>query len=513
MTTYRIVIGVAQPSQAAEVRALLAESGDCAVVGAATSSDEVVAVLASQEVDAVLLHEGIGPIPVLDLARQLSSRFPDVGVVLLARDQSAELLRSALQTGVRGVATLPLSLEDVQSTVVAAAGWARSVRARLLDEEGELDAATRGQMVVVAGGKGGVGATTLAVRLALQAQAEGQQRVVCLVDLDLQGGDVRGLLDITHRRSLGDLIEVASDLTSRQLEESLYVHTSGLRVLLPPRYGEQAEDVNDAVARNVLGAIRSRFDVVVVDAGTTVTDASAVAVEMASQVLVVTTPDVLALRSVNRLIELWDRLGIRKDGIGVLVNRASKESEVQPDLVGRVVEVPVLETTVPADFRSLEASANTGIPERVGDGHVPRAVRSLAAELTLIGEPVARAGRRRRAASSEAGQVATEAMGMVFIIGVVVMLLWQAVLTGYTYVLAGNAAREGARQLAVGEPVAEAVEEDLPDAWARSMEHTAGTDQVEVTLAVPALMPSAPTDWRVTVSAGTVIEDELVEGG
>ena len=52
------------------------------------------------------------------------------------------------------------------------------------------------------------------------------------------------------------------------------------------------------------------------------------------------------------------------------------------------------------------------------------------------------------------------------------LLLWQIGLVGYTYMLAGHAAREGARELAIdttrhqeGPPVPRRGEEDLPKAW------------------------------------------------
>lgn len=503
----RIVIGAPNREIAEDVAALAGEIEEMNVVGAVTSDAEVLALLATEDVDAVCVHEDLGPLPVLDLAREITSRYPDVGVVLMARDQSPEVLRSALQTGVRGVIGAPPALEDLQTTVMGAGLWAQSVRARLSGMLSDAVGDLGGSMVVVAGAKGGVGATTVAVHLALAAQAASPRRSVCLVDFDLQAGDVRSLLDLTHRRSVGDLIEVAEDITARQLDDSLYLHPTGLRILLPPRDGEQAEDVSGHVARRVLGAIRSRFDTVIVDVGSYVTEATAVATEMAGQVVVVTTPDVLALRAANRLVGLWERLQIRKDGIGVVVNRASKESEVQPELMGKVVPVPVLKTVLPADFRSLEAPANTGAPARLPDSPIRRGIDRLAGELQLIkGEGAAERSGRRGRAKREEGQVAVETMGMTFAIGLVVLLLWEVVLIGTTFVLAGNSAREGARELAVGGPVRAAAEASLPASWRRSMQLEPSADAVTVTLNVPVLAPRLHTPFTITVRAGTVVE-------
>src|SRR4030095_12017120 len=122
-----------------------------------------------------------------------------------------------------------------------------------------------GTLLAVAGAKGGVGASTVAAHLALLARGNAQQRRVCLVDLDLQAGDVPQLLNLTYHRTISDLVEVSDELTARALEETLYVHPSGMRVLLAPGKGERGEDITGRVAKQVLGGLKARFDVVVVD--------------------------------------------------------------------------------------------------------------------------------------------------------------------------------------------------------------------------------------------------------
>lgn len=531
----RIVLGVPDAAAGAEALTLLAEDGDIEIVDTVTSAGDVIALLSTEDIDAVLLHEDLGPLPVLDLAREVAARFPDVGTVLLSRTQGPDVLRAALQSGVRGVVGLPLSLEDLHTTVVQAAGWARAVRDRLLRTDD--DAGAGGTMVALAGAKGGVGTTTLAVHLALAAQLADRERSVCLVDLDLQAGDVRSLLDLSHRRSVVDLVEVADDLTARHLDDSLYPHASGLRVLLPPADGEFAEDVSGRVARQILGAIRSRFDIVVVDVGTVVTEAGAVATEMADRVLVVATPDVPALRAANRLVGLWERLQVRKDGVEVLVNRASRESEVQPELVAKVVSVRCVRAVVPADFRGLEPAANTGVPERLEDTPARRGIDALAAELGLVRStrggvrlrrgprPVPAAPRGAAAPAAvgrldlhaETGQTAIEAVGAITLLGLVVLGLFQLVLAGYTFVLAQHGSREGARAYAVGADAAE-VEQvataDLRGQWRPDPddpEHVVvrvddDEDVVSLRLTVPTLVPVLPEPLRITVDSGTYVE-------
>ena len=479
--SYQVILGVDDRLAAAELLALLEESGEFAVLGTAATAAELDDMLGGREPDVVLVHEGLGPLPTFDLVRQIGLRYPEVAVVVAVRDGTPEVYSAAMVAGARGVIPLPFTLEELQGRLAAAAAWSRAVRRHVADGLAEGALGAGGRLLVVAGAKGGTGATTVATHLALLAAAEPDRRV-CLVDLDLQAGDVPSLLDLTHHRSVADLVEIAGELTSRGLEQALYAHPSGLRVLLAPPDGERAEDVGAVTARQVLAGIRSRFDLVVVDCGTVVTEAGAAAVELADQVLVVTTPDVASLRATRRLARLWARLDARKeDDLLVVLNRASRSSEVQPDLVRKVAGAPLARTTLPAAFRALEAAVNTGSPERL-EGPLRRALQDLAREVGVVGRP---AGRGR----GEAGQSAVEFLGAFLLILALTVGIWQALLLGFGWTLAANAADKGARQLAVGAPVRPAVLGQLPGGWRPGAQVTVDPAGVTVRLAVPLVVP------------------------
>jgi pilus assembly protein CpaE len=508
---FRVLIAAASPDLAAQAAALASEDAELEVVGTPADPGQLASALEGQPVDAVLLHEALGPLPVMDLVRDLAARFPHVGLVVVVEEGDTRILKAALKAGARDVIEMPLTLEELTTGLKGAARWSRAVQRPAAGED-EESAAGGGRTIALAGAKGGVGTTTTALHLALAAVGGGRGRSVCLVDFDLQAGDVGVMLDVTHHRSVVDLADVTGDVSAQQLEGTAYVHASGLRVLLGPGQGERAEEMSAGVARRMLGALRSTYEVVVVDVGTVVTEAGAAAVEIADEVVVVVTPDVPAIRAANRLTGLWERLGVRRPDAKILVNRASRGSDVQPDLVRKVVELPLAATTVPAGFRDLEAAVNTGMPERVGDGGVRDAFEALARELGILGAARA-APRARLSLRAEAGQVAVETVGLAAVLLVVALLLWEAVLAGYTFVLAGHASREGARQFAVGREAEPAARADLPRAWREGMQVKKGENYVEVSLAVPAIVPGLESPARLTTRSGTVVEDDGGGGG
>ncbi|MER6312798.1 TadE family protein [Streptomyces sp. NPDC001581] len=92
------------------------------------------------------------------------------------------------------------------------------------------------------------------------------------------------------------------------------------------------------------------------------------------------------------------------------------------------------------------------------------------------------------------GQVAIEFVGMVPLILLLVAAVWECVLIGYAFSLAGNAADEGARAGAVtGDQAActAAAKEHIGDAWKPDVDCGKSGDiyQVKVTLGIPVLFP------------------------
>jgi pilus assembly protein CpaE len=395
----RILIGTDDQGLADALRAQIVELPAFDVIGVERTSSDVIGIVANeQSLDVVLVDERIGPMPAHDLVREVALRRPHGAAVLLTSRVDEDVLTRALEAGARGVMPRSPSLEELETRVTSAAEWSREVR-RWLDvtSQDELQG-ERGRIIALAGAKGGTGTTTLAVQLALAAAAS---RTVCLVDMDLQTGDIPSCLDLVHRRNIADLVGVASEITGPMIADSLFVHRDGPHVLLAPAEGERAEEVTALAARQILSALRSRFEVVIVDCGAFMTEGSVTAVELADRVMLTVTPDLPALRAAKRLVQLWIRLEVRKeDELSVVLTQQSRRSEIQPDLAGKILGLPLAKSTVPPAFRALEKAINNNALARVEDDGFRRAVMQLGLELGILpvdaGQEV-RAPRRSRA--------------------------------------------------------------------------------------------------------------------
>jgi pilus assembly protein CpaE len=536
--TVRILPAVGDIDSARALTTLLSQLADtepAPPVPDSTALLDTLARLAAESIDelpeVVLVHERIGPVPALDLIRDLVMRFPAVGVVLITADASTGVLTAAMDSGARGIIGLPLGYDALAERVQAAAAWSVGMRRHLHSGAPELYAGPGGTVVTVTGAKGGVGATVTAVQLALAAQASGHN--VALLDLDLQSGDVASYLDVQFRRSVADLAAI-TDINPRVLQDAVYTHDSGVALLLAPGEGERGEEVTDRVARQILGALRSRHDVVVVDCGSQMNSATAAAVEMADQALLLVTPDVIAVRAAKRMVRMWDRLQIRKaEETTTVVNRFARGTEIQPSLVERVTGTKVARSAVPAAFKELQSVVDAGrLQDLDARSTVKQALWALAGELGLVVPQEGGGGGRRRKASpsdrgataprrrgGDRGAVTLEFAGMFPLLLVVMTILWQAVLYGYSFSLAGNAADEAARAATAAYAVngdvagacATAGSRHLPGAWSGAdigCVPDGSVMKATVVVDVPLFFPGFDADWHVSASTGAALEGE-----
>ncbi|GAA3755161.1 AAA family ATPase [Streptomyces tremellae] len=409
----RILPAVAHPDAARALTTLLGQLPDtepAAPVADSTALVDTLARLAAESVAAlpevVLVHERIGPVPALELVREVTLRFPAVAVVLITSEPGPGLFAAAMDAGARGLIALPLSYEELAQRVQAAAAWSFGVRRHLGQGALELYGGPGGRVVTVSGAKGGVGTTLVAVQLALAAAASG--RATALADLDLQAGDVASYLDVQFRRSFADLAAI-QDISPGVLQDAVFQHDTGIGLLLAPAEGERGEEVNDRSVRQIVSALRTRYEIVVLDCGTQMNSANAAAVEMADTTLLLTTPDVVSVRAARRMVRLWDRLQIRKaEETVTVVNRHVRSAEIQPPLVERITGTRVAKTVVPAHFKELQAAVDAGrMQDLEAKSTVRQALWGLAAELGIVGAPegeeAVRSGRGAKGARTGRG--------------------------------------------------------------------------------------------------------------
>lgn len=168
----------------------------------------------------------------------------------------------------------------------------------------------KGAVIAVARGRGGQGATTLAVNLAdLLREPQGMliksnRHGVALVDLDIQFGNAGSYLDIEDN---GAMIEVARSPEAPDaafLASALQRHESGLAVLTAPDAAIPLEALDSDRVGALLDVLRTQYDYVVVDLPQALIGWLEAVIARTDLFLVVTDTSVPAIRSTRRLLDL-----------------------------------------------------------------------------------------------------------------------------------------------------------------------------------------------------------------
>jgi pilus assembly protein CpaE len=249
----------------------------------------------------------------MDLGPVLLDMLPGVMLVALSEKGEPERIRTAMRAGYREYVVVPDDLDILRRTV------------QKVTRESEAQEELRGRVIALCGAKGGVGVTSIAVNLA--AEIAQHQRVLA-IDMVYTMGDLAVLLDLKPSEGMAELLRNLGRLDDRVLEACTTMHESQALILPQPEDAQTYEPPPvDAVLRVLHVAARS-FPYVLLDCGTCSDEQALTALVTADEVLLVTTPEVPALRNAWRRLRLFDRLGVERDRIRLVVNRWSRSAPV-----------------------------------------------------------------------------------------------------------------------------------------------------------------------------------------
>ncbi|WP_166139789.1 AAA family ATPase [Nocardioides ochotonae] len=514
----KVVVGAADQAVVRELRALLAEIEGTEILSIVESSHELSAVVARLKPAVVLLHDQLGPQSAPDVVRELVFRSPTTGVLVVNSGMDGDTALLAMEAGAKGVVRYPMGFDDLLSRFEVARQWSERMSGLISGAVADTarDLGRHGRVTVIAGAKGGVGTTTIATHMAIDLQRKVPGTKVCLVDLDLQAGDVSGIVEARQRVSIADVAKVAEDLSAATILDALVRHESGVSLLLAPVQVQESEYVTANAVRAILGLLRQEFDVVLVDGGSHATPAQAAAIEVADTAVVVVTPDVLAMRSFRRSVQAWEGLGVRSEQeLHVVVNKVSRDDALTFDAVGKLTSASVVSTWLPSAFRTLERSVNSRNPDEVREATWWSALERIGAEIGVGGQsPVAPAPARtpsrkgRRRAKAEAGQIAVETVALVPLVALVCLLAWQVGLTALAFVWNGHAANAATRAHAIGQDPSVAARDAVPDSMRDSVRVTVlGDGTVKVSTKVPVLCPGCAALPNEISQTSDVVEE------
>jgi pilus assembly protein CpaE len=263
------------------------------------------------------------------------------------------------------------------------------------------DARPRGRVVTVFSPKGGAGTTTVATNLAVLLAGGGRSRV-CVVDLDLEFGDVSIMTGLSPARSLADAANVpGTDLADEVVDRLLTPWQDGVDCVLAPVDPSAAELIAPLFVAQLLAELRMRYEFVVVDTPSQLSEHVLEALDAADHQVLLTTPQLPALKSLRLVIDTLQLLGYEPTRRTILLNQVGGARGLDRDAVQEAINHPVAAVLPHSD--DVAAAIDAGVPLAVQrrDHAVVQALVTFTTG-AIIGEFATRRRQRSRAGWSTA---------------------------------------------------------------------------------------------------------------
>lgn len=234
------------------------------------------------------------------------------------------------------------------------------------------------EVIVITSGKGGVGKTTACANIGSGLALLGNKVVMIDTDIGLRNLDVVMGLENRIVYNLVDVIEGNCRIKQAMIKDKRY---QGL-YLLPSAQTRDKSAVTPEQMKKLTDTLREEFDFILLDCPAGIEQGFRNAIAGAGHAVVVTTPEVSAIRDADRVIGLLEAAGIQK--IELLVNRIRPELVRRGDMMSltditEILSIPMIGAIT--DNEEIVIAGNNGEPVAGRDGALGEAFLNVCRRL------------------------------------------------------------------------------------------------------------------------------------
>jgi len=215
------------------------------------------------------------------------------------------------------------------------------------------------RVVVVLSPKGGVGKTTISTNLAIALSRRTPLDTV-IVDFDSQFGDVASVLNINALHTLEDAFTEDAVHPPLVVKGLLNAFDDKLLVLAASESPAALEKITPVQESELLRQLSKDYAFVVVDTGSGLTDETMAALEVATDVIMVSTMDVSSVKALRRAADLLDRIDLLPRNRHLVVNMTEAGTGLEVEDIAQAMQMQV-DVSI-ARSVDIALSVNTGRP-------------------------------------------------------------------------------------------------------------------------------------------------------
>lgn len=346
-----------------DIKRLLYFEEDIAVVGEAGDGEEALRLAQELKPDVVLMDINMPGMDGIMATEAIFNSEPDTAIIIISIQGEPEYLKKAMAAGARDYLVKPLSSNELSETIRRVSNSykkriARAAAAPAAEIKVEPEPPAN-RIIVVFSSKGGVGKTTLSCNLAV-CLAQESRKNVALVDLNLQGGDVSVMLNLSPRGTIADLVKEEEKIEYSLVNSFMAPHMSGLKILPAPLRPEEADVITSAHIVEILTLLKNHYDFIIVDTTPLFNDLTLSAMELADDILLTFTRDLAAIKHVATDMEILETLAM-SEKVKLVLNQSTLDFGIKiNELEKRLNRSPA--AMLPYDERTVLSSVNKGHP-------------------------------------------------------------------------------------------------------------------------------------------------------
>jgi pilus assembly protein CpaE len=307
--------------------------------------------------------------PALKIIETVSKMPEDIGIVVVSKAPTQDLLVSCMRAGSDEFLEFPISPDELAKAMEG-----------LFRRKG-IGSQEHGKVLAVFSAAGGMGVTTVACNLAACLAHEVViANPACILDMNLQFGAVALAMDVREfAYTLADVAREAERLDENLLTTFVTAHASGVAVVPAPLSVADLEAVDAWHLRNVVQTCRKTYQFTVLDMPHAVDDCAMVGLDEADEIILVCDMVLPSIRNTIRALEMFYELEYKREKIKLVINRFYDSDQVSLDEIVEHVNLP-LYWLIPYDSQAATICLNSGqmLAESAPDSEVSRSLVALA---------------------------------------------------------------------------------------------------------------------------------------
>ena len=298
----------------------------------------------------VIVDISENPERVINDIKNLKSQNKEAFVVVLSNRASADVIIKTMRAGAKEFVSKPVIKTEFLE-----------IFRELLKDINSKEEKDSCKIISTFSNKGGIGKTSVAVNLAVEL-AQMSKEKVALIDLNLQLGDVATFLDMTPPFAMDYIADNIGSLDNEELLKTMsrYKNTS-LYVIADPLNIDKSQDITAEQIKNILTALKKTFSYIVIDIGTNIDSKTITALDMSDLILLIAIVNLPAIRSMQRCMELFEKLGYSKEKIKLVLNRYIENEDIKATDIEEVVKQKVY-WKIPNNYLTMMSAINKGVP-------------------------------------------------------------------------------------------------------------------------------------------------------